>query len=149
MKRIAAGDKRTSFVGSNFFYEDVSGRSLDEDSHELAETTEEHYVVKSTPKDPGSVEFASWKAWIDKETFIPVKMEYTDDTGEVYRVIEALEVQDIQGFPTVTQMKVTDVRTGGNTVSEFRNVEYDVGIPDDVFTERTLRSPSRQWFTGK
>ena len=29
VKRIAAGDKRTSFVGLNFLYEDVSGRSLE------------------------------------------------------------------------------------------------------------------------
>jgi predicted RND superfamily exporter protein/outer membrane lipoprotein-sorting protein len=149
VKRIAAGDKRTSFVGSNFFYEDVSGRAIDEDNHELIETTEEHYVVKNTPKNPGSVEFVSWTAWIDKTSMIPVKMEYTDDGGEVYRTIEALEVQDVQGFPTVTKMKVSDVRTGGATVSEFRNVEYDIGIPDDVFTERTLRNPSREWFKGK
>ena len=33
VKRIAAGDERTSFVGSDFFYEDVSGRGFDEDPH--------------------------------------------------------------------------------------------------------------------
>ncbi|MBV1873812.1 MAG: outer membrane lipoprotein-sorting protein, partial [Gammaproteobacteria bacterium] len=33
VKRIAAGDNRTSFVGSHFFYEDVSGRDLDADKH--------------------------------------------------------------------------------------------------------------------
>ncbi len=80
---------------------------------------------------------------------IPVKMEYIDDNGKVYRTIEAIEVRDVQGFPTVTQMKVSDLRTGGNTVSEFRNVQYDIGIPDDVFTERTLRNPPRDWFKGK
>jgi len=149
VKRIAAGDKRTSFVGSHFFYEDVSGRGIAEDNHELVETTGEHYVIRSTPKNPGSVEFVSWTAWVDKETFIPAKMEYIDDTGEVYRTIEALEVRDIQGHPTVTIMKVSDLRTGGNTVSEFRNVEYDLGIPDDIFTERTLRNPPREWFKGK
>jgi len=148
VKRIAAGDKRTSFVGSHFFYEDVSGREIDEDNHELVETTDEHYVVKNTPKKPGSVEFVSWTAWIDKNTFLPVKMEYTDDKGEVYRVIETLEVTEFQGHPTVTKMKVSDLRTGGSTVSEFRNVEYDVGIPDDVFTERTLRNPPREIFKG-
>jgi predicted RND superfamily exporter protein/outer membrane lipoprotein-sorting protein len=149
VKRIAAGDKRTSFVGSHFFYEDVSGRRIDEDNHELVKTTDEHFVIRSTPKNPGSVEFVSWTAWIDKSTFIPVKMEYIDDKGEVYRRIEALEVSDVQGFPTVTQMKVSDLRTGGNTVSEFRKVQYDIGIPDDVFTERTLRNPQREWFKGK
>ena len=146
VKRIAAGDKRTSFVGSNFFYEDVSGRSPSEDTHELIETTDSHYVVQNTPRDPGSVEFASWTAWIDKTTFLPARMEYVDADGEIYRVIESLSVEEIAGHPTITKMKVTDVRSGGYTISEFRNIEYDLGIPDDVFTERTLRSPSRQWF---
>jgi outer membrane lipoprotein-sorting protein len=149
VKRIAAGDKRTSFVGSNFFYEDVSGRAVDEDTHELVETTDESYVVKNIPKDEGSVEFTSWTVWIDRTTFLPVKMEYIDESGEVYRRIEALEVQEVLGHPTVTQMKVSDLRSGGYTLSEFRNVEYDLGIPDDVFTERTLRNPSREWFRGK
>jgi len=31
VKRIAAADKRTSFAGSDFFYEDVSGRNIEED----------------------------------------------------------------------------------------------------------------------
>jgi len=149
VKRIAAGDKRTSFVGSHFFYEDVSGRSITEDTHELIETTETHYVIKNVPVNPGSVEFASWMAWIDKKTFIPTRMEYTDGSGEVYRTIETLATEEIQGHPTVTRMKVADVRAGGYTVSEFRNIEYDLGIPDDVFTERTLRSPSREWFRPK
>jgi predicted RND superfamily exporter protein/outer membrane lipoprotein-sorting protein len=149
VKRIAAGDKRTSFVGSHFFYEDVSGRGIDEDTHELVETTEEHYVVKNTPKDPGGVEFAHWTAWIDKETMLPVKMDYTDETGEIYRRIEALEVESVDGHPTVTVMKVSDLRSGGHTVSQFRNIEYDLGISDDVFTERTLRNPPRNWFSGR
>ena len=76
-------------------------------------------------------------------------MEYTDEGGEVYRRIEALEVAEMSGFPTVTKMKVSDLRSGGFTVSQFRNVEYSLGIPDDVFTERTLRNPPRQWFEGK
>jgi outer membrane lipoprotein-sorting protein len=149
VKRIAAGDKRTSFVGSNFFYEDISGRGSDEDRHELIETTEKHFVVKNTPLDKGSVEFTSWTAWIDKSTWIPAKMEYIDDTGKVYRRIEAVKVEDIGGFPTVMEMKASDLRSGGETVSQFRNVEYDIGIPENVFTERTLRNPSRQWFSAK
>jgi hypothetical protein len=39
VKRIAASDKRTSFVGSHFFYEDVSGRNPEDDTHELTDTT--------------------------------------------------------------------------------------------------------------
>lgn len=147
VKRIAAGDKRTSFVGSHFVYEDVSGRGLSEDRHELVETTESHYVVKNTPIDPGGQEFADWTVWIDKVTLLPTRMDYVDEEGEVYRRIEALEVETVDGNPTVTRMKVSDLRSGGDTVSEFTDVEYDLGIPEDVFTERTLRNPPRQWLS--
>ena len=149
IRRIAAGDKRTSFVGSHFLYEDVSGRRIADDRHELVETTETHYVVRNTPLDPGGQEFESWTAWIDKTTFVPTTMEYVDDTGEVYRRIEALEVQDIDGIPTVTRLRASDLRSGGNTVSEFSDIEYGLGIPDNVFTERTMRSPSRRWFPAR
>ncbi len=147
VKRIAAGDKRTSFVGSHFLYEDVSGRTIDADEHELVETTDRFYVVKNTPLDPGSVEFVSWTVWIDKTTFLASKMEYVDDAGEVYRRIEALEVAELDGYPTVTRMQASDLRSGGHTISEFSNVKYDLEIPESVFTERTLRNPSRRWFS--
>ncbi len=149
VRRIAAGDERTSFVGSHFVYEDVSGRGVEEDTHELESITEASYVVRNTPVDPGAVEFSSWTAWIDKTTFLPMRMEYRDEGGEVYRRIEALEVAEFGGHPTVTKLQVSDLRSGGSTVSEFSKVEYDLGIPESVFTERTLRSPSRQWFSTR
>ena len=145
VKRIAASDKRTSFAGSHFFYEDVSGRSPQADSHELAETTAEHYVLLNKPKDPKSVEFASFRAWIDKKTFIPMKAEFLDATGKPYRVVEALEVKEIQGFPTVVKSRVQDHRSGGNTVSEFSDVKYNLDLPDDVFSERYLRRAPRKY----
>jgi len=148
VNRIAAGDKRTSFVGSHFVYEDVSGRGLEEDRHELVETTATHYVVNNTPLDDG-VEFTSWTVWIDKSTFLPTRMDYVDETGEVYRRIEAVRVENVDGHPTVTTMKVSDLRSGGETVSEFSDVQYDLGIPEDVFTERTLRNPPRRWLSAR
>ena len=144
VKRIAASDKRTSFVGSHFFYEDVSGRSVTEDRHELIEVTDTFYVIKNTPKDPGSVEFASYTVWVDKKTFVPMKAEYVNKQGEKYRIVEALEVKDIQGFPTVIKARVQELETGGETISEFQNITYNIGLKDQVFTERYLRKPPRE-----
>ena len=143
VKRVAASDKRTSFVGSDFFYEDVSGRSPDLDLHELVETTDLYYVLKNTPKDPKAVEFASYKVWIHKATFMPVKGEYYDAAGNKFREMQALEVQEIQGFPTVVKSQMSDLRTGSTTTLSYNKVEYNVGITEDLFTERYLRNPPR------
>ena len=91
VKRIAASDKRTSFVGSHFFYEDVSGRGVAEDSHEIVEVTDAHFVIKNIPKDSGNVEFSSYTVWVDKNNYLPMKAVYVDKSGNKYREVETLE----------------------------------------------------------
>jgi hypothetical protein len=144
VKRIAASDKRTSFVGSHFVYEDVSGRGPDEDLHELIETTAENFILKNTPKEPTSVEFSFYKLWIDRATFLPVKAEYHDREGRLYRRVEALETRTIQGYPTVVKSRAIDLAGGGETVADFTEIRYDLGLADTIFTERYLRRPPRE-----
>lgn len=143
VKRIAASDERTSFVGSHFFYEDVSGRNPSEDNHKLVEETSNYYVLESKPKKSSAVEFKSYKSWIHKTTFIPIKVEFKDKGGKVYRVIEATKVDTISGHPTVTESKVRDDRIGGTTTMKYTDVKYNSGVPEDIFTERYLRTPPR------
>lgn len=145
VKRISAGDKRTSFAGAHYYYEDVSGRRPADDKHELTETTEDHYVLRHTPIQRSSVEFAHYVTWIDRKTFLPMKIEYTNDGGDIFRVITVLGVESIDGHPTVTTSRVADLLTGGQTDIQFRYVQYDIGMPADVFSERSLRNPPREW----
>jgi hypothetical protein len=145
VKRISAGDKRTSFVGAHYFYEDVSGRRPDEDTHELVETNDSAYVLKHVPKDASVVEFSSYVTWIDLQTFLPMKIEYENSAGRVYRRVEVIEVEDIEGHPTVTRSRVSDLDANGQTDMQFRFIDYDIDVPADVFTERSLRRPPREW----
>ena len=143
VNRIAAGDKRTSFVGSDFLYEDVSGRSLDEDTHELTETTDTLFIVKNVPKNPDSVEFSYYTVAIDRKNYVPMKMEFYDKQGKLYRIIESQKVEVIQDFPTVTKSVVQDLKTGSKTEMEFSDVRYNIKLKD-VFEERYLRRPPRE-----
>jgi hypothetical protein len=144
VKRIAASDERTSFVGSHFFYEDVSGRGVEEDSHEIIEMTDKHFVIKNIPKDPSAVEFSSYTVRIDRTTYMPLKAEYYDKSDKKYREVEALNIEEIQGFPTVTKSRVRDLESGGETVSEFTDIKYNIGLEESIFTERYLHKPPRE-----
>lgn len=144
VKRIAAGDKRTSFVGSHFFYEDVSGRAIAEDSFTLIEATDTHYRLNAVPKKPESVEFTRYVVDIDKVTFLPTQIDFYKGDNN-YRRVEAVTVDIIQGYPTVVRSKVSDLETGGYTLMEFRNISYDVGLSDSIFSERSLRVPPRDY----
>ncbi|MDD5561701.1 MAG: outer membrane lipoprotein-sorting protein [Candidatus Omnitrophica bacterium] len=145
VRRIAASDKRSSFVGTTFLYEDISGRSIDLDEHELIASDPAYYTVKNTPKDAALVEFSYYTVKIDRNNFVPMRAEYFDKTGKPYRTIEALEVKDIQNYPTVTRMKAMDLNSNSDTVTEFSDISYNIGLNDSIFTERFLRNPPQQW----
>ncbi len=145
VKRISAGDKRTSFVGAHFFYEDVSGRNPEEDNFELIDTNEKFYVLKAIPKDANSVEFAHYIAKIDKNTFLPMQVTYFDKQGKAAREMKVLKTKKIQGFTTVMHAKITQFSDNSYTEMQFRKVSYNVGLPDSIFSERSLRNPPKKW----
>jgi len=150
VKRIAAGDKRTSFAGTDFLYEDISGRLIDEDEHSPAFETAEEYVIKNSPKSPDTVEFSHYLAYINKQTFLPVKIEYYKNKRK-YRVIEILKTAEINAgdtskpelFTTVIKSVVRNLETGSSTIMELDHIIYNSSIQEKIFSERYLRRPPR------
>lgn len=148
VRRIAANDSRSSFVGSDFTYEDVSGRDVGADTHQLrpAETLNgaSCYVVESVPKDADS-EYRRKVSWIDTTSFLSLKEEYYDRRGELYRVYTADAISDVDGFPTVTERTMTDLAKEHRTEVVLESVAYDVGLEEELFSERSLRRPPNAW----
>lgn len=153
VRRIAAQDKRSSFVGSDFTYEDVSGRDVEEDTHEVKEVssqlsvvsgTKECFVIKSTPKK-GDVDYSYKISWIDKGNFLPLKEEYYDRRGELYKVFMADEIKDVKGFPTITKRSMKNLQSGHRTEVTFTKADYNIGLEDSLFSERFLKMPPKKW----
>ncbi len=150
IRRIAARDSRSSFVGSDFSYEDISGRDVDADTHTLLR--EESlgsavcYVVQSIPK--ASADFSKKLSWIDKGSLLPLKEEYYDAQNQLARVFTADGIDPISGksaYPTVMKRTMQNVQSGHRTEVVFQSVSYDVGVEADVFTERALQQPPQKW----
>jgi hypothetical protein len=100
VQRIAACDAESSFVGSDFTYEDVSGRPLTLDTRKLLrqETLggKSCYVVESIPKSRAS--FTRKLAWIDHTSFLPLKEEYYDAQKALFKVFTADELSRIGAY---------------------------------------------------
>lgn len=147
-RRVAAQDKYSSFVGSDFTYEDVSGRNPEDDTHSLER--EEPFagkacaVVKSVPK-AADMEYSSKLSWIDLTAFLPLKEEYYDGQGALYKVFTADEIKAVGGFPTVLKRTMKNLQSGHATEVAYTKAEYDIGIEDSLFSERFLRQPPQKW----
>jgi len=148
VRRIAAQDKRSSFVGSDFTYEDISGRNLEDDAHAIVKEEKigayDCTVIKSTPK-AAEMEYSYKLSWIDKASYLPIKEEYYDKKGELYRVFSADEIKDVKGHPTITKRSMKNLLSGHMTEVSFFKTDYNVGVEDSLFTERYLKQPPKRW----
>ena len=143
VKKIAASDKSSSFVGSDFNYEDVSGRLWTDDSHELL--GEEEYSgkaafkIKSVPKEKDY--FAHKITLIDKENKLPLREEYFDQGGTLFKAFTAEKVEVIQGIPTITARKMENVKKGQKTLIQMADTKYNLKLKKKYFSERYLKKP--------
>lgn len=148
VRRIAAQDKRSSFVGSDFTYEDVSGRDIEDDTHSILKEEKlggkDCYVIKSTPK-ASDMDYSYKISWIDKVNYLPFKEEYYDRKGELYKVFTVDEIKNIKGFSTVTKRTMKNLQSGHRTEVIFVKADYNIGIEDSLFSERYLKQPPRKW----
>jgi hypothetical protein len=159
VQRIAARDAESSFVGSDFSYEDVSGRPLGADSRRLLPeeslppsvarppAARACYLVESIPK--GRAGFRRKLAWIDQTSFLPLREEYYDAQGQLFKVFTADEVRSVDGVPTAVRRTMNNVKSGHRTEVVFSQVQYNSGLAADLFTERSLRRPPAQWIAGE
>src|SRR4030065_1244315 len=155
VRRIAARDARSSFVGSDFTYEDVSGRNIAADTHTLLREEKlgdrDCYVVESMPKEP--IDYVKRISWTAKTTFLPLKEEYYDVQKELARGFTAETIEEVaspegrerKSFPTVTKRTMKNLKAGHRTEVTCTSVSYNVGLQDDIFTERYLRNPPERW----
>jgi hypothetical protein len=146
VRRLSANDKNSSFVGSDFSYEDVSGRHWLDDEHEFVREDELDgtpvYVIKSVPKDDSGWDYRL--SYINKEQVLPIREEYFVKDA-MTRVFTADRIEEIDGIVTVTERTMKDVKKDHYTTVTFSEVKYDVGISPDIFTERYLKNPPREY----
>lgn len=149
IKPISADDKNSSFVGSHFSYEDVSGRHWNEDNHKLLSDSTISgaavWVIESIPKNIDKDDMTKKISYISQENYLPHMERYYDKKGKLERVFRADKIEDIDGIMTMTARSMEDVKKGGMTKIEFSNIEYNVGLDNSIFTERYLKNPPRQY----
>lgn len=147
VKPISANDKKSSFVGSDFSYEDVSGRHWSDDTHTFVREEEmggfQTVVIESVPKKKDY--FQRKTSWIDKESMLVVREEYFGKKDEPERIFEVLKIETVDGYATAIERKMTTTRKNNVTSIVFQDVAFDQGVEKEIFSERYLKSPPKNY----
>jgi outer membrane lipoprotein-sorting protein len=156
VRRMTTREQDDAFMGSDLTFADLGQRELDEDTHTLLRTekcppadgkqlssvTLECYVVESVPKDKESL-YGKKLTWVPTGDFTPVKIDYSDRKGELLKT-QAIEWQHPDNVWAWKKAEVKNVQTAHRTLFEISDLKNNVGLSDDDFTERALKTGVRR-----
>ena len=152
VRRISGGQGGDSFMGTDFTYDDMKSREIDNFEYELLREESfndyQTYVVEAIPKNPEEEQYQKTISWITKEHFIPVKLEmYNKDSGDLFKVMTVnSQIEKVNGIWTAFSATMENLNTGHSTriYIKKRNgnylLEYNKEIDDSRFTQQYLET---------
>jgi outer membrane lipoprotein-sorting protein len=145
VRRIASSESGGNFMGTDFSYDDMStDRDVDLDTHTILREEALNgalcYVIQSAPKDPGGFQYSKTISWIDKANYRLYKREMYAKSGILAKVMEVSVYQDMQGYDTPMQTKISTVTSGTSTTIYIDIIKYNDTIPEGVFTTGYLET---------
>jgi hypothetical protein len=145
VRRIAASEGSGSFMGTDLSYDDISStdRDVGLDIHTLLREESLNgnacYVIESVPRDR-SYQYSRMVQWIDKSTKVNHKIELYDRRGTLVKVLETLELKEVQGRLSPMVTKMSTLAAGTSTTIYADILKYDDPIPEGVFTTKFLET---------
>lgn len=139
--------KKRKFEGSDFAYEDMgSGDSFVTDfTHRRLDDVKiggkDCYQVELMVKPDVTSSYSKIVVAMGKEDFVMQAIDYYDDKDTNYQTkrLTITKVETIQGIPTATEMVMHSLDDNTETTMKITSVDYQVELPDEMFTERGLR----------
>jgi len=139
VRRIASHNKKESFVGSDFSYDDL-GTSGYSNYYEakLKEENDRFWVLELERKPGAKKQYMKIVLTVDKATELPTRAELYDDRGQLFK-LETQENSQIGQYWIPTKFTMDNIKTGSRTTLELKNIRVDQNLSAEIFTERNLR----------
>jgi len=139
VRQIASHVKNQNFAGTDLTYDDLSAFELAE-AHTAQLLGEENgsYLIKLSPEKTEGKEYRLLKVWYRKDNFYPVRVEYYDESGAMFKVIERRNLKQVKGYWIPMEMEVKNIKKEHTTKSIIGEVKFDIGLDEEVFTKRNL-----------
>ena len=148
VRRIAGSEAQESFVGSDLSFEDIGGREFDDYSYRLIDDPNaawtgpdgvKHpvYTLESRNRD-ASARFPRVVSKIRRDNFVVVHAVIYNRRDEPQKTFEVLRLEQVKGYWTSLELRMTDALQRTRTELVLDSVEYDVGLKPDAFSRREL-----------
>ena len=140
-RRIAASNRTERFAGTDYTFEDI--RSEDFENHTYRRLDNQTVngvdcmVVECTANDDYESGYSRRLVFVDSR-YLTIKTEFYDRQGELHKVLAFRNYEQVDGHWRARESMMHDMQRDTRTVWRFAEREINPGLPDSLFTVRTL-----------
>lgn len=143
-RRIALQDRSTRFFGTDFSFEDLEERDVNQYNYRLLgeETIDGApcWHIESTPSERKISQYTKSEVWIRQDNYAFAQIE-SYVKAEVVRRLSYSNFVQSQGIWTGRRMEMTDLRRKSRTILTLEKLEYNIPLREEDFTLQGLRNP--------
>jgi len=142
VRRISGSSaKKENFMGSDFTYDDMGGRNVDEDRHSLLREEEvdgyECWVLESVPAEEDAT-YSKKISWIRKDALTPVRVEFYDRMGSLMKTLQASGITREGEFWTTGKLEMNNHQRNHRTIITIDQIDYNQEMNEAMFTVPAL-----------
>ncbi|MGL1892456.1 MAG: outer membrane lipoprotein-sorting protein [Spirochaetaceae bacterium] len=144
VRRIAASDGDSAFMGTEFTYDDMSGGDIDDDKHTLLREEKldgyNCYVVESIPKDMSDTQYSRRVQWIvkDDDILMPIKVELYNKKNTLNKILTISKLENINGFWIPSSTKMENLISKRSSEINNKKIELNKRTNPAYFEKRFL-----------
>jgi hypothetical protein len=135
-QRVSVQDRSTRFFGTDFSFEDLEERDVDQYDFTLTGEFGGQWRIDAKPRKPS--EYTHSYFFIDKTKYVINRVESYNKKG-LAKTIDYSDYKTVQDIWTPSAVLVLDVFAKSRTVLTYDKTEYNLPLKDDDFTVEALR----------
>jgi len=142
-RKIASHQKNQSVNGSDFSYDDMSTEDRRDDYNVVIVGNSEVDGINCTNleltlKADSDKEYSKLIMMVDTERWLPLKTEYYDEIGELWKILTMSDISREGNYWTAGLIVMSNQQKGTRTEMISESVVYDLELDMGMFTERYL-----------
>jgi len=141
-RRIALQDRSTRFFGTDFSFEDIEERDVNQFDYKLlgdeAIDGTSCWKIESRPKETKRSQYTSSTLWIRTDNYVIARIDNFNKERLIRRITYS-DIQKISDIWTPRAVEVFDSTKDSRTVLKLDKVEYNIPLKDETFTRDALR----------
>ncbi len=139
VRKVARTDRGKAFMDTDFAYADIASGGTSDDA--LSRAPDEKvdgrdcFVLKGKG-DEGSP-YGAVTMWVDRQTYVPMKVDYADPSGKPFKQYRTLKLKAFQSRTLAAESVMKNLQTGSQTQMTVLKLEEST-LAEEAYTERAL-----------